>query len=137
VEFSQTLAKVRQERGMSQAMLGDLIGIHPSQIYRYEAGTSQPTLDVIRELSRALGVSADYLLWGGDDDSLIESRLRAAYNSANYLNPREQAVIADVIEAFIRSHGARYRYDRSDIRRMKQVNKQIRKAAKQEKEEKE
>lgn len=126
MRFAQTLAKVRNERGYSQAMLGDLIDIHPSQIYRYEAGLAQPTLSVIVGLSRVLGVSADYLIFGGDDDSLIESRLRAAYVSTNYLSEHEQIVIAEVIEAFVRSHGARYRYDHSDARRAKKARKERR-----------
>ena len=37
--------------------------MHISQIRRYEAGQSQPRLDAIRKLARALTVSADMLLF--------------------------------------------------------------------------
>ena len=43
------------------------IGIHVVQLRRYEAGTFQPTLDVIRKLATALSVSADLLLFGKDE----------------------------------------------------------------------
>ena len=39
------------------------VGLAVLQIRRYEGGTSQPTLDVIRRLAIALGVSADRLVF--------------------------------------------------------------------------
>ena len=38
-------------------------GARVTQIRRYEAGTSQPTLDVLRNLAFALNISADSLLF--------------------------------------------------------------------------
>lgn len=43
------------------------VGMHISQIRRYEAGQSQPMLDAIRKLARALTVSADMLLFEKDE----------------------------------------------------------------------
>jgi transcriptional regulator with XRE-family HTH domain len=57
VKFPQHLALLRKERGLTQPQLAEKIGLHVAQIRRYEAGTSQPTLDVIRSLAVALGVS--------------------------------------------------------------------------------
>lgn len=53
-DFSQRLAALRKEKGLTQQALADLIGMHVIQIRRYESGASQPTLDVIRKLALAL-----------------------------------------------------------------------------------
>ena len=48
VKFPEHLAQLRKGRGFTQPQLAEKIGLHVAQIRRYEAGTSQPTLDVIR-----------------------------------------------------------------------------------------
>jgi transcriptional regulator with XRE-family HTH domain len=52
---------------MTQQQLADRVGVHVVQLRRYEAGTSQPTLDVIRSMAVALGISADTLLFAPDE----------------------------------------------------------------------
>jgi transcriptional regulator with XRE-family HTH domain len=44
-----------------------MVGIHISQIQRYEDGQIQPTLDAIRKLAMALNVSTDMLLFEKDE----------------------------------------------------------------------
>jgi transcriptional regulator with XRE-family HTH domain len=58
------------------------IGLHISQIRRYEAGDSEPTLDVIRKLAIALSVSADVLVFeegerGPDEDLRLATPSRS------------------------------------------------------------
>ena len=60
--FPEHLAALRKQKGMTQQQLADRVGVHVVQLRRYEAGTSQPTLDVIRSMAVALGISADALL---------------------------------------------------------------------------
>ena len=62
VNFPEHLAQLRKERSFTQPQIAEKVGLHVAQIRRYKAGTSQPTLDVIRSLAVALGVSADELL---------------------------------------------------------------------------
>lgn len=67
MEFPQRLARLRKEKGFSQAALAELIKVSATQIKRYEAGRAQPPLDVIRNLARVLQVSSDELLFGEDE----------------------------------------------------------------------
>lgn len=48
---------------MTQQTLADAVGCHVTMIRRYEAGETQPTLEVIRNMARALSVSADALVF--------------------------------------------------------------------------
>jgi DNA-binding XRE family transcriptional regulator len=51
---------------LSQQPLAEQVGLQVMPIHRYEAGTSQPTLDVIRRLAVTLGVTADELVFGSE-----------------------------------------------------------------------
>jgi DNA-binding XRE family transcriptional regulator len=62
MDFPERLATLRNERGMTQGTLAQHVGIHVSQLRRYEAGNSSPTLDVLRKLAIALSVNAVQLL---------------------------------------------------------------------------
>jgi transcriptional regulator with XRE-family HTH domain len=92
--------------------LADRAGIHPSQLHRYEAGTAQPTLDTLRRLAVALSVSTDALVFADDVHTLVEDRLRSAFETTAYLSEHEQAVIAEVIEAFVAANVAKSRPNR-------------------------
>ena len=56
------LKEVRTERGMSQAKLAKLINSYQQAVANWENGIKKPTAETIVALSRALAVSADYLL---------------------------------------------------------------------------
>ena len=66
-DFPRHLAALRKEHSLTQQALAERVGVHVVQLRRYEAGSSQPTLDVIRKLAIALSVSADLLLFGKDE----------------------------------------------------------------------
>ena len=52
---------------MTQQSLADAVGCHVTMVRRYEAGETQPTLEVIRNMARALSVSADALVFEQDE----------------------------------------------------------------------
>jgi transcriptional regulator with XRE-family HTH domain len=107
------VAGLRRERGLTQVMLAERVGVHPSQLHRYEAGSAQPTLDVVRRLCVALSVSADLLVLGEDHASggrnlgAFAERLGTALETASYLSEHEQSVVAEVIEVFVTAHVAK------------------------------
>ena len=63
MSFSKRLTSVRKERGLTQQQISELMGIHLSQVKRYESGDTQPSLDVLRKIALALNISADTLLF--------------------------------------------------------------------------
>jgi transcriptional regulator with XRE-family HTH domain len=106
VYFPEHLAALRKKRAMTQQQLAERIGVHVAQIRRYEAGTSQPTLDVIRSLALALGVSADELLFarnerGPDDD------LKLQFEAVSRFDPESKKVVQQVLDSMILQQEAR------------------------------
>jgi transcriptional regulator with XRE-family HTH domain len=65
----KTLAKrikaLRRERGWTQQSLADMAGVHVSTVTRLELGTRKGQhIGTVRSLSKALGVTLDFLLFG-------------------------------------------------------------------------
>jgi transcriptional regulator with XRE-family HTH domain len=106
MDFAARLAAARKQRGVTQATLAERAGIHVTQVRRYEAGTSAPTLDVLRNISVALHVSTDELVFA-DDERAPADELRLAFEATNDLDPDERQMIKSLIEAVLLKHEAR------------------------------
>lgn len=105
-DFPQRLAELRRQHSLTQAQLAERIGMHVVQLRRYEAGTSQPTLDVIRKLSTALQVSADMLLFGKDERG-PDDDLRLQFEAVSRFDEEEKRVVRSLLEGMILKHEAR------------------------------
>jgi len=77
-----------------------------AQIYRYEKGTSQPTLEVIKNLAIELMVSADYLVFG-EEGRKPDDSLALLLESISKLDPDEKHVIKEMVEGILLKHQAR------------------------------
>ena len=55
--FSETLSRLRRERGLTQAELGARLGISKSAVSMYECGNREPELDLLRAMADLFGVS--------------------------------------------------------------------------------
>ena len=104
--FPKQLVALRKKRGYTQQMLADKIGIHVTQIKRYEAGAAQPTLEVFRKIVLALNVSADTMLFDGAERGPDEE-LRLQFEAISGFDTREKKIIREVLEGLILKHEAK------------------------------
>lgn len=58
----------REAAGLSQKALSDILGTDPVAVNRWEHGNTRPNWEYLRKISKALGVSIDYLLENDDGD---------------------------------------------------------------------
>ena len=105
-DFAQRLAFLRKQRSFTQQQLSERVGVHVQQLKRYEAGSSQPTLDVIRNLAVALGVTADQLLFGKDERGPDED-LRLQFEAVSRFSAEEKKVLRSLLDSMILTHEAR------------------------------
>lgn len=110
--FSERLVQLRKQRGLTQQALADLAEVHLTQIQRYEAGTAQPTLDVMKKLAIALTASTDWLLFetnerGPDDD------LRSQFEAIRQFDAEERKTALEVLDGLILKHQAKRMVQRS------------------------
>ena len=61
-QFGNNLKRIRTEKKMSQGDIVRATGIDRSYVSALESGKQNPTLDTIKKIAQALGVSMDQLL---------------------------------------------------------------------------
>lgn len=106
MDFSKRLVGLRKERNITQMEFAKQIGVHVTQLRRYEAGTSLPTFEVLRAMARALRVSADVLLFG-DAERGPDQEFRPHFDAISRLSAHERQVIKDVLEGLLLKHDAK------------------------------
>ena len=106
VNFPEHLAALRKQKGLTQQQLAEKIGVHVVQLRRYEAGSSQPTLDVIRAMALALGISADELLFDKDERG-PDDALKLQFEAVTRFDPESKKVVQQVLDSMILQQEAR------------------------------
>ena len=61
-KLGERLKKERNNMGLTQNLVADLLGIERSRYAKYECGSSEPPLDVLYKISFVYRVSADELI---------------------------------------------------------------------------
>jgi len=100
MNFKSRLVKIRKDKGLTQQALVNLVGIHVMQIYRYESGTSQPTLEVIRSLALALSVSSDELIFEKNERGPSDE-LRLQFEAISKFDDDEKRMIKEILDGLI------------------------------------
>ncbi|MGH8052111.1 MAG: helix-turn-helix domain-containing protein [Arenimonas sp.] len=109
--FDKRMISLRKQRGLTQQALAEKAEMHVVQIRRYETNASQPSIEAIKKLATALGISTDALLFeegerGPDDE------LRLQFEALKHFSPEEKQVAKAVLESLILKHDAQ-RFSRS------------------------
>lgn len=104
--FSKRLAGLRKEKGLTQQALADAVGIHITQLARYEGGTSQPTFDVIRNLAIVLQVSADALIFDENEREPSDD-LKLQFEAVSRFPEEEKQIVKALLEGMILKHEAK------------------------------
>ena len=100
MDFPERLATLRKEKGLTQQALAEQVEISLIQLRRYEAGSSQPTLDVIKRLAVALSVSSDALLFASDERGPDEE-LRYQFEAVRDFDPEDRKIAKAVLDGLI------------------------------------
>lgn len=105
MSFAQRLKKARVDKGLSQTELGNLAGIHYTQVGRYENKGAQPSAEILSKLANALGVSSDYLTNGNTDElaerSLNDKELLNQFKAIEQMDDKDKGIVKTLIDAFI------------------------------------
>lgn len=105
MSFSKRLTAVRKARGLTQQQMSEVIGIHLSQVKRYESGDTQPSLEVLRKIALSLNISADTLLFDSDERGPSDD-FRMQFEALSQFSPDEQRVAKELLDSLILKHTA-------------------------------
>lgn len=60
--FGRRLQQLRERRGISRRVLGELCGLSKNMVSRYERGETEPAGSTLTVIADIFGVSVDWLL---------------------------------------------------------------------------
>jgi transcriptional regulator with XRE-family HTH domain len=112
MSFAETLAGLRRSKGFTQVALAERAGVNVSQLRKYEAGGSEPSLSALRRLAVALSCSTDDLVFGDGPRLPDDQALRLAFEATAFLDEAERATVSELLDAFTARHSARHGEDR-------------------------
>ena len=105
MSFSERLKECRKENKLSQTDLGKRVGLHYTQIGRYERGESIPSLEALKKLSNVLGVSGDFLMEGTVETAakahIHDRELLDQFKQIEELESEDKHVIKVFLDAFL------------------------------------
>ncbi len=105
MSFGKNLAKFRKQRGLTQEELVKLSGVGISQIRRYEADKSTPSLDATIKLVKAIGVSIDEMVFDKTtaiaSNKIIDRELLEQFEMISYMDEEERNLVKKILEGVI------------------------------------
>jgi transcriptional regulator with XRE-family HTH domain len=101
--LAQRLVELRQQAGLTQTELAEAVGVAVSNIAFWELKGTPPRGEVLPALAKALGVSVDEILGvsAPRPKPAAKGRLQLAFDAAAKLPRRQQAKVAEFVEAFV------------------------------------
>ncbi len=103
--FAEKLSKLRNERGLTQQEMANLIGVGIAQVRRYEKGSSSPTLEVIKNIARTLGISADELIFDENERvaaaKILDRKLLEQFELIARLSPHDKDAVKTILDSMI------------------------------------
>lgn len=81
------------------------VGVRVAQMRRYEKGSSSPTLEIIKNIAKTLGVSADELIFDENEGvafvKILDKKLLEQFEIISNLNPHDKEAVKTILESVI------------------------------------
>jgi len=102
-DFGSILKQLRSEKGFSQDVFASKIGVHVTNLSKYERNLSIPSLEVAKRMAEALDISLDRLVHGENiaQDTLEDSDLLSLFNKTQKLSSKQKETVKDFLSAFV------------------------------------
>ncbi len=101
--IAERIRLIRQQKGLSQKELADKSGVNIKSLSRYELGSSIPPADALKDISDALGVSADALL-SDNNVTVQDTELLRKFSLIQDLKGDTQKLVNEFLDMVIRDH---------------------------------
>jgi transcriptional regulator with XRE-family HTH domain len=105
MDFKDRLKQARATKNLSQNELAISVGVHVTNISRYERGENRPTTDVLTKLANALDTTADYLMSGSTNEAannnISDKELLTLFKKVSSLPGDKKKMVKEFLEAFV------------------------------------
>ena len=100
MSIAKRLSGIRKKKGLTQQALADSVGVHVTQVKRYEAGSSQPSLEAIKKIAKTLRVTTDSLIFEAEELE-PDANLALQFQAIAAMPSEEQRIIQELLEGMI------------------------------------
>lgn len=80
------LKELRKRKNLTQEEFGKLFGVAKNTVSYWEANTSKPDINLIKEIAKYFNVTTDYLLDFNNDDKANLEKLKTTLKEAGIMN---------------------------------------------------
>ena len=104
-DFGSNLKRFRSEKGFSQEAFASQIGVHVTNLSKYERNKSVPSLEIAEKMASVLDMSLDELVYGQQNEKarhqLADNELLSLFNKTQQLSDDQKKTVKDVLSAFL------------------------------------
>lgn len=106
MSFPIRFIQLRKDHNLTQQAMADKIGIHVTQIKRYEAGTSQPSLEMLKKIAVTFNVTTDWLIFD-ESERDPQGELKLKFEAISQMDKQDQQTVKSVLDGMILKHQAK------------------------------
>ncbi len=103
--FGANLKQVRTEKGFSQDAFATQIGVHVTNLSKYERNKSVPSLEIADKIANVLEISLDELVHGQPHEQaqsrIADSELLSLFSKTQHLSDSQKQTVIDLLSAFL------------------------------------
>lgn len=105
MNLAEKIRALRRQHDLSQKELAEKLGVHKNHVNRYEKGGSSPSIEVLKKMALAFGVSTDYFLFDEGDsvaaEKLKNQALLNRFEKIEEMEPQDKEAIMTILDGMI------------------------------------
>nr|WP_082919356.1 helix-turn-helix transcriptional regulator [Pseudomonas chengduensis] len=103
MSFAERFLQLRKQHVLTQQQMAETVGIHITQVKRYESGEAQPSLEILKKVATAFNVTTDWLVFEqGEREPQDELKLK--FEAVAQMDEDERRSILALLDAMILKH---------------------------------
>ena len=104
-DFGANLKRFRTDKGFSQEEFATQIGVHVTNLSKYERNKSVPSLEIAEKMATVLDISLDEMVYGQQDEKartrIADNELLGLFNKTQQLPDDQRKTVIDLLSAFL------------------------------------
>jgi len=101
----QNIKKIREEKGVTQQTLADLIAMHRSNYSKIESGQRELSIDALNKIAKYFGVTTDQIInYDGNlptEVTIEDKNLIEQVKLIQELEPEEKSMVFKMVDTFL------------------------------------
>lgn len=93
MDIGERIKKVRQEKGLSQKALGQLLGVSQQHIAQYETGKRKPKYDTLKKIIHALDVPLLDIVGEDELEIMVTAQMREEARQEFNIIPKDEVFL--------------------------------------------